>query len=267
MLIQYYSMKKYYLVLRSGIQELLTYRTDLLLYTGKYAGMVLMMTFVWLAVEAQSSNQTFTRAETITYFIFSAFIYSLSNMHTFAIEEDIRLGHLTKYLVKPINPLTYYLFMQAAEVFLSTLMKGILLIPILISTGLWTPPSIWHIVVFLTYFPIVFTYSFYFFSFISTLSFWVIDIYSFRWAATSINRLLAGILVPISFFPQWFQSISVYLPFQHLAFTPIRLMQNKVSIEFAVQSLFILCGWLIFLVLIRNVLWNRGMKMFEGTGL
>ncbi len=260
-------MQKYWLVFFSSFQDVLTYRADLFLSTFKYAGMVLMMTFVWLAVESSNPGSTFSQSETITYFVFSAMLYSLSNMHPWYIEDDIRLGHLTKYLVKPISPLGYYVSFETAKVVVETLMKVVILLPALILLNAWTPPSLQHILLATVFAPLIFLFSFTFLSLISIFTFWFTEIYSLRWALTSTNRFLAGTLIPISFFPEAFQNVSFYLPFQHLAFTPIRLLQGEMTVPVGLQSLGILAVWLIVFTLLRSFIWRQGLRHFEGTGL
>ncbi|MFZ1721355.1 MAG: ABC-2 family transporter protein [Microgenomates group bacterium] len=260
-------MQKYWLVFFSSVQDVLTYRADLFLSTFKYAGMVLMMTFVWLAVESSNPGSTFSRSETINYFVFSALLYSLSNMHTWYIEEDIRLGFLTKFLVKPVSPLTYYLSFETAKVLVETLMKIVVFIPALLIFTVWTPPSLMHFLLAFAFMPVIFLFSFTYMSLISIGTFWLTEIYSLRWAITSTNRFLAGTLIPISFFPLAYQNISFFLPFQHLAYTPIRLLQGQMSLATGVQSLGILLFWLCVLFFLRAFAWRKGLEHFEGTGL
>ena len=101
-------MKKYVLVARLAIQDVFEYKFDFLLQSSKYAIMVLLMMLVWQAVERNGSPGFLTQQEIVSYFVLSAMIYTLSNFHPWYIEEDVRMGYLAKYLVKPVSPTLYY---------------------------------------------------------------------------------------------------------------------------------------------------------------
>jgi len=122
-------------------------------------------------------------------------------------------------------------------------------------------------ILFILFLPIIFFCSFTLFSLISSFSFWFTEVYSIRWSLTVTFRFLSGMMVPIDFFPEFFQKILFYLPFQHLVFTPIRLMQNAISLQKGLESLMILIIWTVFLSVVRSFIWKKGASSYESTGI
>lgn len=260
-------MQKYVLVFRLAAQELFQYRFDFLASTVKYALMVLMMTLVWLAVAKENPDLPLTNQETIRYFFFSAVLFSLSNFHTNYIEDDIRLGSMNKFLLKPISAFAYYFWYESAPAVIETSIKLLVMLPLLWLLGFGFSVSVPHLALAILFFPVVFTCAFTLYSTISGLAFWITEAFALRWSITIIIRFLSGILIPISFLPAAAQSIMYWLPFEHLAYTPIQLLQAKISLNQGLTAFFILVTWTIIIQAMRYIVWQAGYKQFEGSGI
>lgn len=260
-------MKKYWLVFWMSLQDHLTYRVDMVLSMIKYAGVVMLMSYVWLAAGKNNPDFVYSQAETITYFVLAAALFSLSNFHTYYIEEDIRLGWLSKYLLKPISALNYYLAHEAAQAFLLTTIKLMVLIPLIHFFIIPLSFKIVPVLIFLLYLPLVFLFTFLLYSQISIGAFWIQEIYALRWASSIIFRFLAGAFAPLVFFPTWYQDISRWLPFQYLLYTPVQVVMEKITTSAALQGLGILTVWTIILFFIRKMTWQSAIKAYEGTGI
>ena len=258
---------KYWLVFKIAILDALEYRFDLLITVFKYSFMVMMMALVWLAVERESGTTVMDREQLVRYYIFAAILYGLSNLHTWYFETDIKDGELSKYLVKPISYFKFYYFFQFGNTLTETGIRFVTLLPISLFFGYTVSVPVANALIFILFLPLVFTFSFNLYSLISTFTFWLTETFAIRWGLTIIFRLLSGTLVPIVYFPKIFQSVSFYLPFQHLAFTPIQIMQNQIATSTGLLSLGILFFWTVAVVIARAALWERGVKEFEGTGL
>ncbi len=260
-------MKKYLLVTKISIQDTMQYRFDFVLRTLKYAGMVIIMSLVWIGVQKSGDNQIMTSDQTVRYFFLAAILYSLSNLHTWYIDEDIKLGYLSKFLLKPISPVWHYFSFESGAVILETLFKFLVILPILYLLGYSLNAGLGDFALLLLFMPIIFIFTFSLYSLISGLCFWFNDVFAIRWSLLIIIRFLSGVLVPISFFPQLFQQISFFLPFQHLAYTPIQMMNHELPKTTALMGLGILCGWVVVVTYLRDLLWRAGSKSYESTGI
>lgn len=260
-------MKKYLLVFAISIQDIFEYRFNFMVHTFKYAFMVILTAMVWLAVLKENPNMGYNMNETIVYFVYAAILYSFSSFHTWYLENDIKLGTLSKYLLKPLSTFKYYFSYQIANATIETIIKILAFIPILYFLHLLPTISLKNLGFFLIFLPLIFFFSFTMFFLISSLTFWLTEVWSIRWALTIFFRFLSGMMIPLSFFPTIFQKISFYLPFQHLVFTPIRIMQNALSTTHIIQSFCILLLWSIVLTIVRKIVWQRGVHSYDGTGI
>lgn len=250
-----------------SLLDVLEYRTDFVLSTFKYTMMILFMALVWLSVGRQTDNLPMTSAQMISYFFWAAVLYSLSNFHTYYIDDDIRLGYLSRFLLKPISPFWYYFTVECAKSLLGVILRMVAIIPLIWFFGLSLNMNMTQLGILAIYMSVIFTYSFHQFALISGLSFWINESWAIRWALTVVFRFFAGILVPISFFPEWGQRLSFIFPFQHLAYTPIMYVQHQFSLTTALQGLLVLASWLLILILLRTWQWNAGYREYEGTGI
>lgn len=260
-------LAKYYLVYKLAIQDIFQYRLDFLMSTAKYSFMVLMMSLVWIAVGKEGNDLALNQTETVRYFFFAAILYTLSNFHTNYIEDDIRLGGMNRFLLKPIAAYGYYFNFELAKGSLATFVKLVTMLPTLWLLGFGFSVPVQNIALVTLFIPFIFIFSYSMFSLISGMAFWINEAYAIRWAATIFLRFLSGLLVPISFMPQLWQQISFWLPFQHLAFTPIQLIQSKIDLSTALLSLAILMVWTVVFNLLRFFQWRAGYFQYEGTGI
>lgn len=73
-------------------------------------------------------------------------------------------------------------------------------------------------------------------------------------------ELLSGVLVPISFFPEWAQRVMAWLPFQHIAFTPLELYLGKLDARGAALALATQWAWVVGLLWLGHVWWHRSAR-------
>src|SRR5690349_17766877 len=111
-------LRKYWLVCKLSFQDVFEYRFDFSVHIVKYTMMILLMSLVWIAVGKETQQSVFSSQDIVSYYVFAAVVYSLSNFHPFYIETDIKLGSLTKYLMKPLQPFWYYFCFEATHSFL-----------------------------------------------------------------------------------------------------------------------------------------------------
>jgi ABC-2 type transport system permease protein len=70
-------------------------------------------------------------------------------------------------------------------------------------------------------------------------------------------ELLSGLLIPMSFFPDRVQKVLAWLPFEHIAYTPLQIYLGKLDRAAALRSLGIQWLWVIALLWLAHVWWER----------
>jgi len=260
-------VKKYWLTLKISLQDLLEYRFDFLLRTVRYTTSILMLAFLWLAVAHESTSSNIDPKNIISYYLFSAMIYGLSNFHTDHIEEDVRLGYISKYLVKPVSPFWMYFFNMFAQTLAEVLVKIVLFIPAALLLGYVTFLSPVQFLLCVIMGTLVFFAMFCLYFGLSGLAFWFQYVDSIRMCVMFTFRFLSGIFISVSFFPSWYQFISRFLPFEYMAYIPIQMMQGNLDIRQSLQAICMLVGWTFLFYFFQYFIWQKATHSYESTGI
>ena len=69
-------------------------------------------------------------------------------------------------------------------------------------------------------------------------------------------ELFSGLLIPISFFPGFFQDIFSMLPFQYISYIPVLIYLGKISGWGILRALALQLIWIFVLLAIGDVLWR-----------
>jgi len=73
-------------------------------------------------------------------------------------------------------------------------------------------------------------------------------------------ELLSGLLIPISFFPSAAQRAMAWLPFEHIAYTPLQIYLGKLDRAAALRALATQWLWVVILLVLANLWWNRASR-------
>jgi ABC-2 type transport system permease protein len=73
-------------------------------------------------------------------------------------------------------------------------------------------------------------------------------------------ELLSGLLLPISFFPERAQRIMAWLPFEHIAYTPLQIYLGKLDRTAALRALATQSLWVVALLLLAHFWWERASR-------
>ncbi len=73
-------------------------------------------------------------------------------------------------------------------------------------------------------------------------------------------ELLSGLLIPLSFFPRSLQIISSWLPFEHIANTPLQIYLGRLSLTQTLRLLAIEYFWVAALIFLGHLWWTRATR-------
>lgn len=79
-------------------------------------------------------------------------------------------------------------------------------------------------------------------------------------------ELLSGLLIPIAFFPRILQKIMDWLPFEHIAYTPLQIYLGKLPPYLALQAIAVQWCWVIVLITLAHLWWNRAVQKITIQG-
>jgi len=79
-------------------------------------------------------------------------------------------------------------------------------------------------------------------------------------------ELLSGLLLPMSFFPDKIQKILAWLPFEHIAYTPLQIYLGKLDRAHALRALATEWFWVFALLILAHLWWNRTLRTITIQG-
>jgi ABC-2 type transport system permease protein len=79
-------------------------------------------------------------------------------------------------------------------------------------------------------------------------------------------ELLSGLLLPMTFFPQTIQRILVWLPFEHIAYTPLQIYLGKLDRVHALRALATEWLWVFALMILAHLWWSRTLRTITIQG-
>jgi ABC-2 type transport system permease protein len=79
-------------------------------------------------------------------------------------------------------------------------------------------------------------------------------------------ELLSGLLVPMSYFPEKARAVLAWLPFQHIAYTPLQIYLGKLDTPRALQALATQWVWVVVLLALANLWWSRASRRITIQG-
>jgi ABC-2 type transport system permease protein len=73
-------------------------------------------------------------------------------------------------------------------------------------------------------------------------------------------EVLSGLLIPMTYFPATAQKIAAWLPFEHIAFTPLQIYLGKLSGLAAARALTVQWLWVAGLLWLGNLWWHSAAR-------
>jgi ABC-2 type transport system permease protein len=80
------------------------------------------------------------------------------------------------------------------------------------------------------------------------------------------QNLLSGVYAPLWFFPDWFITMSAFLPFQATLSVPLSLYVGRIPLSDAAFQLAVQAGWVVALSLFTRFLWRRAARRVISQG-
>jgi ABC-2 type transport system permease protein len=266
------SLNKYRHAFLVGLQSNIVYRWNFLIRAIFSLFQLCIVFILWGAVYSGNANVGgFNLPATITYFVvlivLQFFIGAFNE--DYQISEEIRNGLINQFLLKPINYFGYRFSIFSAARLVS---GGLMLVPLalllpLLKDQLALPPfEAWRLglgvpaaaMAGLIQFTIAYCFG--------LLSFWFLEIQGFIILSMAVEALLGGQMFPLDLMPANFLRLAELLPFYYQMYFPAAILTGRIDFARAASGLAIQAGWVVVLLLLANVLWNRGLRRHTAVG-
>lgn len=232
-------MRKHLLFIRYKFLRSLQFRAEIFLWTVLDSVPFIVMFIVFKAMfEQKSMIRTYSSQEIFFYYFVVALIQGLTSVHFEGWRiEEIRMGKIDSYLVRPFSYIKELLFNDiAGKLFYLCLFIPIYSLLFIIAQNFWPfdlPPfhiaQLWIFVMLL-----IFTYfiELCLATIIVFIGFWFEGsqgLEHFKWISIT---LFSGAMLPPQFLPNWLQRATEILPFRYMYAVPINILQSRTVLTY-----------------------------------
>ncbi len=244
---------------RMGFVNTLAYR--LRYYTGivTYFIYVTVYYFIWKAIYERSANIAgFDFSHILTYV---ALGWTIRSFYYNNIDQDMAFqvmeGKMAMDLIKPVNIQLMSVAIALGESVFRALMLSLpTALLLLLVYPVRGPASARHFAAFL----VSVVLSFFLVAAINfavgTFAIRLKSILGLLRAKYFLLELFSGLLLPISFFPEIFQKIFNFMPFQYISYVPVLFYLGKINGRAIVASLALQLFWVLAMFALGAVLWR-----------
>lgn len=252
-------VSKYYEYVRISFQKMLAYRVSYLIGVVTYVIHVAVYYYLYKALYGEhTSINGYGLQEMLTYISIGWISKSLYlNYIDRELTDDVQSGQVAMDLIKPID----FQFMYFARGLGQSLFRGVLFTPpiILFTVLIFSispPASILHFFLYLvcTLFSILIYLGINYI--VGLFAIFFLSIRGILYSKNLIIELMSGLLVPIDWFPGWFQTLNAFLPFQAIAYSPLQVYLGRVQGKELLSTMLLQVVWLVIILLLGRLVWR-----------
>ncbi len=268
------SLRTAWTILRICIEERLTYRGDFAIGTLMRFLPVVTQTFLWSAVFVGAGGPGriggFTSNEFVAYYLLTYVARAFSSMPGLAnhIAAQVRTGELKKYLVQPVDLLTFLLLSRLAHklVYYAVAAGPFVLVFFLCRDFFPAWPDAPTIGAFALSLALSFLLGFYLEATLGMIGFWFLEVGSLLFVYMLFNFFFSGHMFPPTIMPGVWGQIVLALPLVYLAYFPAAVFLGKVQGAALVQGLAVEAAWVVVFYAAAKLAYAAGLKRYGAYG-
>ncbi len=265
-------------VLKISFEERLIYRGDFALGTVMRFLPIITQIFLWTAVFAARAVANpdepeivgYTRDSMIAYYLLTMISRAFSSMPGLAssIASDIRDGTVKKYLIQPIDMVSFLLVNRMAHKLVYYLVA---LVPFaflfFVCRGFFVGwPDAWTLAAYLASLAMAFLLGFFLEATLGMIGFWFLEVNSLFFIYMLFNFFFSGHMFPLDLLPGVWQDLVRLMPLQYLAYFPAAVFLGKLSQAELVQGLWVQLAWVMFFFATARGAFHFGVRRYSGYG-
>lgn len=265
-------MRKYLTIMKTELQRQFAYRYDIASFVPGNMFELFFAYLLWTIIyQSTEFVKGYNYNEMVTYIIIG-WIFSFVTA-TYAYEQniakDIRLGHLTNYLLKPISYLKYTCARATGRVGIAiffVIFQGVIYVS-LFNSKLILDISMEKVLILFLMAILAYFIKLFISVITGLLAFWFVDVSGLFFFVQVLVKFFSGAFFPLVLLPLGVYKVSTFLPFMYLFFVPVQYFLNRITFQEALFGIFIQFVWLLILYFVIKVIWKIGLKKYEGYGI
>ena len=252
-------------------KEWAAYRSHMFLSLIVGPAFFIAQMLIWESVyKDKTALAGFTLDDILRYYGISTVIYYITmDFADWNLQMLIRTGKFTTYILRPMPHPLFAFSQKIGHRILGFIFEFIpvsLVFLLVFKVNLTPARPFWASISIALSFVILFLINYT----VGLLSFWLTRTDGIRALIRLMRDLLAGVYLPLSFFPDSFQKILFFLPFQFANYVPARVFSGSYELGgyhlsipqiVGIQTLAVL-----FMLLLTSIVWKFGVKHFTGAG-
>lgn len=265
-------MLKYLKLTLAAIMGTMEYRMDFFLeFISKFFPVVIQW-FMWTAIFMNATEtiiMNYTYKQMIIYTVLSIYTTAFVSVNVhWTISEEIKSGKLSKYLVLPVQYFWYKVFYFGG----TKLVEGMLVAIGFIITIIYfwkikyINPRMINILFFFVILLLALALQFLISYCFSCLAFWMGECGGVFIIIQVISMIVSGAIFPLDIFGNHVLAISKIFPFYYITYFSTNVIIGKISLPEILQGILVMSIWIILLLSITKLLWNKGLKKYIAAG-
>jgi ABC-2 type transport system permease protein len=267
------SARKYWIVFRVALSERLVYRADFFLATFLRFIPIITTILLWRAIfdgAAVEEVGDLRYNQMVSYYLLVMVVRAFGSMPRLAtdISTDIRDGGLRKYLLQPIDYLTYNLTLRTAHKLVYFVMAAAPYALVFWLCRGFLPgwPVGPMVPVWLATLLLAGLLGFTINCLMGLLGFWFLEVSSFLHVAMTAQYFLSGHMFPLSLLPESLQHVVTWLPFAYETYFPAMILLQKLEPQEIARVLLVQAMWVAVLATACRWAWARGLRRYAAFG-
>ncbi|GKQ37090.1 ABC-2 family transporter protein [Streptomyces sp. A012304] len=232
---------------------------------------VVLVASLWRGLYAQSGTTAgLDRGQAVTYAVLAVLASRLRELDQFAgrdsVIQHMHFGTIVYWYLRPLPPQRYYALRALGEQVygFAWALAGY---AVCLAAGVVEPPrSAAAAGVFALSLLLGQWVLYYVMLALDQLCFWTLRNHAAMLILVFAQNLLSGVYAPLWFFPDWFITLSAFLPFQATLSVPLSLYVGRVEPADAPLQLAIQAAWVVVLALFTRFLWYRAARRVISQG-
>lgn len=268
-----------WMITKTALAERLAYRGDFALGTLMRFLPIITQIFLWWAVfqslspsdpeSARISGYSFQ--DMVAYYLLTMLGRAFSSMPglSSSIAKTIRDGEIKRYLVQPIELLSFLFWSRVAHK-IAYYMVAIVPFAIVffLCRDYFTTPwlDVGTFTCFMISLLLSFCLGFYLESCLGLIGFWMLEVSSLLFVYMLMQFFLSGHMFPLDLLPEPFSTIVGFLPIKYLAYFPAAVFLGKVTGTALVIDMVMLVVWTAVFYVAARIMYRRGLERYSGFG-
>ncbi len=266
------SSRKYIQVFLMEWSEMKSFTLEFLMKLINYPLQVIIMFFIWSLIYTHSPQEQIESVPftvVISYFVIQkmmAMAFTNTDV-SLLVQQDITGESESTLIIFICRPLDYAWYLLSKVLAPTCLQLG-LGIGLLVLVSLAFPHlspipiDLFQFVIFIILIAFALVIAFYIHLLIGYCTFWIGE--APRWYYYLLEAIIAGTLIPLSFFPPSVYQVLIMLPTAYIYYHPAALLVGLEPLTLPIIASFIL--WAVILIAISKFVWNLGLKRFDAQG-